>query len=346
MRPTKGMKTIPVQEAVGTVLGHDLTRIVPGRSKGPAFRRGHVIRPEDIPGLLQIGKDNIYVFDLQQGFVHEDEAARRIAVAAAGPGLNLSEPSEGKITLTAAHDGLLSVDVDALRELNSVDDMVFATLHGNQRVRAGQAVAGTRVVPLVIEEEKLKRAESVCARGSIIRVKAFRCLRVGMVTTGSEVYHGRIQDGFGPVVREKFHDLGSEVFRQILVSDDEAMTAGAIRELLDAGAEMIVATGGMSVDPDDRTPSAIRSAGARVVTYGAPVLPGAMFLLAFIGEVPVLGLPGCVMYHEASIFDLIVPRLLAGDTVTKEDIVALGHGGFCSGCAQCRFPICPFGKGR
>ncbi len=346
MRCIKGMKAIPVQEAVGTVLGHDLTRIVPGQAKGPAFRKGHVIRPEDIPGLLRIGKEHLYVFDLKQGFVHEDEAALRLARAATGPGLELSQPSEGKVTLRAAHDGLLCVDAAGLLKLNSIEDMVFATLHTGQQVRRGQAVAGTRVVPLVIEEEKLRRAESVCAPGPFLQVKPFKTARVGMVTTGSEVFHGRIQDGFGPVVRRKFEALGSAVFRQILVSDDEAVTAQAILDLLAEDADMIVVTGGMSVDPDDRTPSAIRAAGARVVAYGAPVLPGAMFLLAFIGKVPVLGLPGCVMYHKASIFDLIVPRLLAGETVTREHIAALGHGGFCSGCAECRYPVCPFGKGQ
>ncbi len=347
MRRAKGMKTIPVQQAVGTILAHDITRIVPGQSKGPAFRKGHVIRPEDIPGLLQIGKENLYVFDLQQGFVHEDEAAQRVALAASGPGLTLSEPSEGKVTLRASRDGLLLVDVDGLKRLNSIEDMVFASLHSHQQVRQGQAVAGTRVVPLVIEEEKLRRAEAACAESRpLIQVRPFRTTRVGMVTTGSEVYSGRIQDGFGPVLRRKFEALGSSVFRQILVSDDEAMTAQAIRQLLDEGAGMVVVTGGMSVDPDDRTPSAIRAAGAQILTYGAPVLPGAMFLLGHIGDVPVLGLPGCVMYHKASIFDLIVPRLLAGESVTREDIAALGHGGFCAGCADCRYPTCPFGKGQ
>ena len=167
-----------------------------------------------------------------------------------------------------------------------------------------------------------------------------------MVTTGSEVFQGRIQDGFGPVVRRKFEPLGSTVFRQIIVNDEIPMCVSAIRELLAQGAEMIVVTGGMSVDPDDQTPASIREAGGNVVVYGAPVLPGAMFMLAMIGDVPVLGLPGCVMYHKASIFDLIVPRLLAGETVSARDIAALGHGGLCLACPECRYPICPFGKGK
>lgn len=346
MRMMKGMKAIPVQEAVGTVLGHDITRIVPGKEKGTAYRKGHVITREDIPGLLTVGKEHIFVFDLQQGLVHEDDAALRLARSAKGRGLSLSVPSEGKVTLTAAHSGLLKIDVPRLTRLNSIEDIVFVTAHSNQQVRSGQPVAGTRVVPLVIEEEKLQRAELVLEGGPLIEVKPFRQARVGMVTTGSEVFTGRIKDGFGPVVRRKFRSLGSEVLRQIIVNDEIPMCVSAIRELLAQGADMIVVTGGMSVDPDDQTPASIREAGGKVIGYGAPVLPGAMFLLAMIGDVPVLGLPGCVMYHKASIFDLIVPRLLAGETVSAPDIAALGHGGLCMACPECRYPICPFGKGQ
>lgn len=346
MRMMKGMKAIPVEQAVGAVLGHDITRIVPGQGKGAAFRKGHVITREDIPGLLTVGKEHIFVFDLRQGFVHEDDAALRLARLGAGQGVTLSAPSEGKVTLAAAWPGLLKIDVDRLAALNSIPDMVFATAHSNQQVEQGRAVAGTRVVPLVIEEEKLTRAELVLDAGPIVQVKPFRPTRVGMVTTGSEVYHGRIRDGFGPVVRRKFSELGSEVFRQIVVNDEIPMCVSAIRELLAEGARMIVVTGGMSVDPDDQTPASIREAGGHVVSYGAPVLPGAMFMLAFIGDVPVLGLPGCVMYHKASIFDLIVPRLLAGEKVGAGDIAALGHGGLCMACPDCRYPTCPFGKGR
>ena len=340
----KALKAIAVQDAVGAVLGHDITRIVPGEAKGPIFRKGHVIAPEDIPSLLMVGKEHVYVLTLQQGMVHENEAALRLASAAAGQGLSLSDPVEGKVTLRATQAGLLKVDSERLAALNSLSGIVFATAHTNQQVAPGQVVAGTRVVPLVIEEEKLSRAQKVLEAGSLIEVKPFRPFKVGMVTTGSEVFHGRIEDRFGPVVRRKFEELGSSVFRQIIVSDDISMCAAAIRELLAQGAEMIVATGGMSVDPDDQTPAGIRQAGGEVVAYGAPVLPGSMFLLAMIGPVPVLGLPGCVMYHKASIFDLVVPRILAGETVSARDIAAMGHGGLCMGCPECRYPVCAFGK--
>lgn len=340
------MKSIPVADAVGMVLGHDVTRIVPGREKGPAFRKGHIIQTEEIPVLLDMGKANIFVLDLPEGMLHEDDAAGRLARAAVGSGIRLSGPSEGKVSLIAQADGLLKIDVPALTRVNAVGQITFATLHTSQPVSSGQTVAGVRVVPLIIDAHTITAAEAICAEAApLIQVKPFKARRVGVVTTGSEVYHGRIKDQFGPVLEKKFNALGSRVMRQILVSDDPQMTVEAIHTLIAEGADMVMVTGGMSVDPDDQTPASIRAAGARVISYGAPVFPGAMFMLATIGDVPVAGLPGCVMYYRTSIFDLVIPRLLAGETITAEDIAAMGHGGLCAGCAECRFPLCGFGKG-
>jgi hypothetical protein len=339
------MKRIPVEESVGMVLGHDVTRIVPGESKGPAFRKGHVIQTEDIPRLLDLGKKNIYALELAPDELHENDAARRMALAAAGPGITFTEPEEGRVNLTAGGSGLLKIDVAALGRINAIDDVIFSTLHTGRAVKRNQPVAGTRIIPLVTGEHTIEAVEAICrSHFPIVEVRKFVHLSVGIVTTGSEVYCGRIKDSFGPVVTAKFADLGSRVLRQEFVSDDIDMTVKAIHGLIRDGAEMIAVTGGMSVDPDDQTPAAIRAAGASVVTYGAPVLPGAMFMLAYVKEVPIIGLPGCVMYHDASIFDLVVPRLLAGDTVTKADIAAMGHGGFCASCKECRFPDCAFGK--
>jgi hypothetical protein len=339
------MKSIPVTEAVGMVLGHDVTRIVPGEYKGPAFKRGHIIQKKDIARFLDIGKEHVYVIDLSSGFVHEDDAAGRIASASAGRGIGFTPVSEGRVNLVSEYKGLLKINTEALARLNGIGQIVFATLHTNHQVKAGQPVAGTRVIPIVVREQEVSEAESLCRECyPLVEIKPFQSIRVGMVTTGSEVYSGRIKDAFGPVVKKKFEELGSLILRQILVSDDMSMTVSAIRQLLSEGAEMVVVTGGMSVDPDDQTPGAIRAAGGDVVTYGAPTFPGAMFMLAYIGDIPVLGLPGCVMYHKASIFDLVVPRILAGETVTKIDIEKMGHGGFCFGCSECRYPICGFGK--
>ncbi len=338
------IKAISVKKAVGKVLLHDITEIVPDLFKGPTFRKGHIITQTDVEKLLDLGKEHIYVSGLN-GEVHENDAALRIARAAMGQGLAISDPKEGKVGFSATALGLLKINISALERLNSVQDVIFATLHTNQVVETAQELAGTRVIPLSIDEDKIIEAEKICKQyWPIIEVKPLAKLDVGLVVTGSEVFSGRIRDGFGPVVQDKFEALGSRIIKKTIVSDEISMTVSAIRELLGNGAQMIAVTGGMSVDPDDLTPAAIRAAGGEIVSYGAPVLPGAMFMLAYIGDVPVVGLPGCVMYHRASIFDLILPRILAGETVKKSEIVKMGHGGFCASCKQCRFPSCSFGK--
>lgn len=338
------MKAIPVQESIGSVLCQDMTRIVPGECKGPAFRKGHIIKEEDIPTLLDIGKEHVYVLTLEDGQLHENEAADRIAKAAAGPGITLSDVSEGRINMTA-EPGLLTINIEALKRINSIQDVVLATMHDGLQISKARDVAGTRVVPLVVEEEKIQQVEEICREtGPIVSVTPFRHLKIGVVTTGTEVLSGRIKDKFGPVIRKKFKALNSEVIGQTLVGDDPKVTSRAILDAIHDGAEMVVVTGGMSVDPDDQTPASIRATGAKVITYGSPTFPGVMFMYAELDGVPIVGLPGCVMYYRASIFDLVVPRIVAGQHPTREDIVDLCHGGFCAGCETCRFPLCSFGK--
>ncbi len=339
------MKAVCVQDAVGMILGHDMTEIIPGKSKGPAFRKGHVIRIEDIPRLLNMGKEHIFVMEFKADDVHEDEAAMRMAKAAAGQGINISGPKEGKANLTAACRGLLKIDEDALLEMNSMDEIMFACLHQNIIVEKDEAVAGTRVIPLMVKDWKVRKVEEICSNSNpVIQIKPFKQLKAGIVTTGSEVYHGRIKDQFGPVVKRKFEELGCPVLKHLFSDDDPQMISASIQELLDEGADVIAVTGGMSVDPDDVTPLGIRMAGADILSYGAPTLPGAMFLLSYIGDVPVLGLPGCVMYSKRTIFDLVLPRIAAGEKVSRKDIVRLGHGGLCQNCKECRYPNCGFGK--
>ena len=341
----RNMKQIAVQNSIGMVLAHDVTLIIPGRFKGPAFKRGHVIQEADIGRLLDMGKEHIAVLDLQPGWVHEDEAALRLANAAAGQGIKLSEPSEGKVDLFAGFGGLLKINVAGLKALNAIPNLIMATLHTGRLVEPGEKIAGTRIIPLTIEEAALQAAETACGEhGPIALIKPLQARTVGIVTTGSEVFHGRIADKFGPVVMQKFSELGSAILRQELVSDQADMTVKAIKSLINDGADLIAVTGGMSVDPDDRTPASIRRTGAEVAFYGAPVLPGAMFMLAYLGDIPIIGLPGCVMYHKTSIFDLLVPRILAGELLRREDIIGLGHGGLCTACETCRYPQCGFGK--
>ncbi|VBB08784.1 Hypothetical protein LUCI_4086 [Lucifera butyrica] len=340
------MKVVPVYEAEGMVLCHDITEIVPGKVKGRAFKKGHIVRREDIAKLLNLGKEHLYVWEVNENTLHENEAALRIAGAAAGSGIIRTEPSEGKVELKAERTGLLKINTGALEKINGVNEVVLATIHSNQLVNAGRVVAACRVVPLVIDADRIRSVEKIGrANFPVIEIKPLKTLKIGVVTTGSEVYHGRIPDRFGPVMQEKITGLGSRVLRQILVDDQVDMIAGAIRTLIGEGAGMIITTGGMSVDPDDVTPAGIRAAGGHVVVYGAPVLPGSMFMLAYIGDIPVLGLPGCVMYHKTTVFDLIAPRILAGEEVGRQDIIRLAHGGLCGVCDPCRYPNCSFGKG-
>ncbi|MDP4128240.1 MAG: molybdopterin-binding protein [Bacillota bacterium] len=340
------MEKIRVQDSVGAVLIHDMTQIIPGVAKGPRFRKGHVIQEEDIPVLLSMGKEHIFVWDQTPGLIHENEAAERLAHAVSGPGLILDEPKEGKITLTAAHDGLLYASEDGILALNMLEDVILATLHNHYPVKKGHKIAGTRVVPLMIDENVIIEAERIAQTFStpLLEVRPLKPFKVGIVTTGSEVYHGRIQDKFAPVLKAKVENWGSVVINQTLANDDIPMIQTSIHEQLNQGADMILVSGGMSVDPDDVTPTAIKEMGAELITYGAPVLPGAMFLLAYIGDVPIMGLPGCVMYSKTTAFDLVAPRLLTGERLSRIDIVKLGHGGLCLDCPVCTYPHCSFGK--
>ncbi len=339
------MRKVPVTEAAGMVLCHDITRIVPGREKGRAFRRGQVIMPGDIPTLLDLGKEHIYVWETENALIHEDEAALSLARHAAGPGLKWDQPNQGRVNIRAACDGLLKIDVGRLSRLNNLDDVIMATAHNNRVVRKEQIVAATRITPLAVHRDTLEEAEGICSReGPMLTVKPFQPLWLGVVTTGSEVYSGRIQDGFCSIIKQKTAPFGAKMLGQVIVPDDPYIISREIRQFVAEGAELVLATGGMSVDPDDVTPVGIRATGAEVVSYGAPALPGSMFMLAYLGHVPVCGLPGCVMFNSVTILDLIMPRIFAGERISRREIVELGHGGLCAECPECHFPTCPFGK--
>lgn len=339
------MKKIPVENAVGTILCHDITQIIKGEFKGCAFKKGHIITEEDIPRLLQMGKENLFVWEKKEGYLHEDEAVQRMALAVAGEGTTLTDPSEGKISLISSRRGLLKVNVEGLTELNSLEQVILATLHTDQVVEKDLIIAGTRAIPLQIDEKIIEQWEALAEKYKpVIQVKALSPMRVGMVVTGSEVYKGRIEDKFSPVVEEKVEKLGGHIFRKINVDDNTGMIADAIREIMKEKADLVVVTGGMSVDPDDLTPAGVVAAGGKIISYGSPTMPGAMFMVAYIGDIPVLGLPGCVMFASTTVFDLVLPRIMAGETITRRDIVILGHGGLCQDCSTCRFPACAFGK--
>jgi hypothetical protein len=339
------MNQIPVENAVGMVLAHDITRIVPGEFKGVGFKKGHIVCAEDIPKLLEIGKRHLYVLDLSDDQIHEDDAALKIAAAICGPGLRWTNPKEGKTNIIAKTDGLLKIDIQGLLDINSLDDIIVSTLKTHFPCSADQVVAATRIIPLVIAAQKLERLEKIATNHQpVIQIRPYRKLKVGAVVTGSEIYNGLIHDGFDEFVGSTIKSYGCEIVKKIVVSDDGAAIAKAILACRDAGSELIVTTGGLSVDPDDVTRAGVRQAGANTIVYGSPVLPGAMVLLARLGDIPILGLPACVFYHRTTIFTLLFPRFLAGEEITRSEIAAMGHGSLCLQCDTCHYPVCPFGK--
>lgn len=346
-------QSIPLDQAVGMVLPHDITEISleseDGKSKsckGPVFRKGHIIRQEDLEHLRRLGKEHIYVLSPNEDEIHEDEAAPLLADSLAGPGVVWSDrPSEGKLNLLAEHDGLLKIDTDALYRFNLLGEVMCATLHNNIPVKKKTQVGATRLIPLLGKREMVENACAAAKEsGGVLRVNPIPETRAGIVITGNEVYYGRVKDRFEPVLKKKLAGLNSRVIETRFAPDDEEIIAGEIQTCIDRGADIIVTSGGMSVDPDDRTRAGISRAGAVDSVYGTPVLPGAMFLVARIGDIPVLGLPACGMFHGTTVFDLILPRVLSGERISREDIAALGHGGLCRQCEKCTYPVCSFGK--
>ncbi|NMA66938.1 MAG: molybdopterin-binding protein [Clostridiaceae bacterium] len=343
------MKLIKTVDAIGHVLSHDITQIIKDEKKGVLFKKGHVIKEEDIPMLLSVGKENIYILEKQEGMLHENEAAQILYSICENKFIKPTEVSEGKIEVIADAYGLFKLDVERLNEINSLGEMMIATRHGNTVVKPGDKLAGTRVIPLVIEESKMKKAQEIWAGRPIMEIMPFKQKKVGIVTTGSEVFHGRIKDTFGPVIIEKFSEFDTEILGQKIVDDNRKGITDAVLSFIEQGADIVVCTGGMSVDPDDNTPGAIMDTGAEIITYGAPVLPGAMMLVSYYdnngSNIPIVGLPGCVMYAKRTIFDLILPRIMADDLIKKSDIDRLGQGGLCLNCSPCTYPNCGFGKG-
>jgi molybdenum cofactor synthesis domain-containing protein len=320
-------KEVRVEDAIGLRLAHDLTRIVPGVFKGRAFTKGHIIREEDIPELLKIGKEHIYVLDLSSGELHEDDAALRMAAVLGGEHMSYDEPHEGKVVLKSSIQGLLKVEVQQLGAINSIDEIAVVSRPTNTVLEPGDKICGLRAIPLTVAEAQVEAVEKIAREINVFTIKPFQRFKVGVVTTGSEVLKGRIQDKFGPVVRAKLERFGSEVIEQKIVGDAVADIQAAIEDFHAQGADMVICTGGMSVDPDDRTPGGIKAAATQVVSYGMPVLPGSMMMLAYRERMPIFGLPGCVIFDDFTSFDLLLPRVLTGETVTRAEIAELGHGG-------------------
>ncbi|MEW6671866.1 MAG: molybdopterin-binding protein [Thermodesulfobacteriota bacterium] len=341
----RALKKVKVENAVGMVLPHDITRIIPGKFKGVGFKKGHIVQKKDIPELLKLGKQHLYVLNLSEAYLHEDAAALRIARAVSGKTLRWTDPCEGKTNLIAETDGVLKINIAGLLKINRLGSIIISTLKNNFPCRAGQTVAATRIIPLIIRKTKIERLETIAEKyNTLLDILPYQKKKVGAVVTGSELYEGLITDEFDTYVGSKISSLGSAVVQKILAPDDPERIAEAVRKLRARGCDLIVTTGGLSVDPDDVTRIGIQRAGAKIQFYGTPILPGAMYLYAHLDGIPIMGLPACVYYHSVTIFDLMLPRVLAGETITNNDLAAMGHGGLCMNCRECRYPVCPFGK--
>jgi len=340
------MKKIKTADAIGHVICHDITQIIKDVKKGVLFKKGHVVKEDDIEKLLSVGKDYLFVYEAAENMMHENEAAEILLDACVNDFMKSTPVHEGKIEIIADMGGLLKIDTKRLQKINELGNIIIATRHNNTVVKKGEKLAGTRIIPLIIEEEKMKQVQALTADMPLLEIKPLKSFKVGVITTGNEVYYKRIKDTFTPVIAQKLANYDLKIDYHKIVPDEIEDIKNAIFECLDQGAELIICTGGMSVDPDDLTPGAIKATGANILTYGAPVLPGSMLLVGYLeNEVPILGLPGCVMYASTTSFDLLFPRILAKDKITKAEIANLGHGGLCLQCQVCNFPHCEFGKG-
>lgn len=342
------IKTIKLKDSVGTKLAHDITEIRPGEFKGAAFRKGHTVCNEDLCRLQKLGKNHLYLIDLEADEIHENEAAAIVAKALAGKGVGWeNEPREGKIGLKADRDGLLMVDVAALTAFNMIDEVMCATLHNHTLVKAGDLVAATRAIPLVMKRAPIERAAAIAGQnGGVVSVRSLRHGKVGLIITGNEVYQGLIEDRFAPILTRKLTELGCDVDSINFTPDDTKIIRQAICAHIERGCDLILLSGGMSVDPDDVTRKGISLAGADEIHYGAAALPGAMFLVAYIDNVPLIGVPACGLHHRVTVLDLVLPRILSGEYIGKKELAFFGHGGLCQDCPECTYPHCAFGKGN
>ena len=340
------MQLIDLADAVGMALAHDITEIRPGEFKGAAFKKGQILTQQDLDHLARLGKRHLYVVEIGAAGMHEDEAAVKLAEALSGPGITFKpKPCEGKISLFAARDGLLKVNVGALTDFNVVDGIMCASIHNNTLVKEGDIVAATKAIPLVIERDYVNKAVAVARNcGGVFTVKELSRPRTGLIITGQEVYEGLIEDKFVDALAPKLKALKCEIMKISFAPDNTDFIAETVRSYLDAGVELIITTGGTSVDPDDVTRAGIIKAGAEDLLFGSSVMPGAMMLLASIKGVPVIGVPASGIFFRTTIFDLVLPRILAGEKITRRDLAQLAHGGMCLQCEECRYPICPFGK--
>ncbi|MEM3018457.1 MAG: molybdopterin-binding protein [Candidatus Bathyarchaeia archaeon] len=336
-----------IEDAVGKALSHDVTKITRlGKFKGTLFKKGHIIQERDLDELRRIGRRYVYTLEIEEGELHEEEGARRLASTISGSNVKILEPNEGSVPLLAAQDGILKVNVEGLERINEIEGLGVATQHTDRYVKSGEKIAVAKIFPLIIEEAKIQKASEICRdSGPIINVAPLRRNRVGLIITGNEVYNGIVEDEFAPVMKKKIENLGSKVEKTVYAPDDIKKIVDEISKMKVEKMDLIILTGGMAVDPDDVTLRSALEAKASIEKYGAPVQPGFMFMISYLDNTPLIGVPACAMYYETTILDLVLPRILSGEKLTRKDILALAHGGLCLRCKECAYPICPFGRG-
>ncbi|MGL4982855.1 MAG: molybdopterin-binding protein [Treponemataceae bacterium] len=339
------MKEIKTKDAIGHILAHDITQIITGVTKNVRFKKGHIVTQEDIPVLLSLGKENLYVWEAQKDFLHEDEAAQILRQACMGKNLASSDTKEGKIELSAQINGVFVVDKQRLYKLNSIGNIAIATISNFMNVSTGTKVAGMKIIPLTIAQQKMNAVLSIAnEENPILSIKPYKLKKAALLITGNEVKTGLIKDTFAPVIENKLAFYGVSVTEKIFTGDDENFITQSIHAVIANGCEIVICTGGMSVDPDDKTPGAIKASGSKIISYGMPIMPGVMMLLSYLNNIPILGLPGCAMYDNITVFDVLLPRLLANIPISQQDILSLSDGGFCHRCKTCTWPICAYGK--
>jgi len=331
----KPMKLIKTAEAAGHILCHDMTEVVPGVSKGTRFRKGHIVQVSDIPILLDMGKEQLYVWQQQPGMFHEEEGAERLCLLCRGEHVRAAPVREGKIELFAERPGLLKIDSKKIAALNSIEGLAVITLKGNRGVKEGEKIAALKIIPLLIEEEKLDRAAAavgdLAVSEKLINIIPYKHKKAGLIVTGSEIFNKRIKDSGSEILKKKINVVNAECAETVVLPDQSNEITAAILDMIKRGLDLVICTGGMSVDPDDKTVLAIRESGARIVSYGVPFMPGVMMLLSYFEKdglsVPVIGAPACIFYEHTTALDVLLPRLMADDPISREDVILLAEGG-------------------
>jgi molybdenum cofactor synthesis domain-containing protein len=320
-------RIVKTEDAVGEVLLHDITAVDPDKGfKGRIFKKGHIIREEDVRRLKEVGKDHIYVFEIADDEIHEDDAAKMLAKAVAGENTRSSQsPKEGKIDIYADAFGLCKIDTKRLMSFNSVGEPSCPTIYNNSVVKEGDNIAAVRIISLTAPLEEVQKACEIAGDG-IVKVIPFVPKKAGLIITGNEVYHGRIKDKFHDKLKPKLEELLCEIAEKRILPDDRDAIRESIEEFADRY-DIVILTGGTSVDPDDVTYKAIKDAGVRKFIRGNPIQPGNMLTMGWIGETPIAAVPAAAIFFKWTSFDIWLPRFLAGDTIERDEVIARAHGG-------------------